>query len=161
MQTIPEQGFDEWGILELMGHRKLAGRIREVQVAGCGMLRIDIPGQGEALPSTQYYHPSAVYGITPTSEAIARGVAEQTPYIPVSRWDLPERLRPRVQPEAVEDRNPVEVDLDVEFDPLPPMEDGRIPCPECGEPSDLIGTGQWECPACDHVWFQTQEGETT
>ena len=38
-------GFEDgqWCLLELMGHRKLAGFVREVSVGGAAMLRIDVP----------------------------------------------------------------------------------------------------------------------
>lgn len=35
--------FESWAILELMGHRRLAGYVREITLAGAGMLRIDVP----------------------------------------------------------------------------------------------------------------------
>src|SRR5262245_4954119 len=35
--------FEGWAVLELMGHRRLGGYLREVSIAGAGMLRIDIP----------------------------------------------------------------------------------------------------------------------
>jgi hypothetical protein len=38
-----EEKFEGWAILELMGHRRLGGYVRETQIAGAGMLRIDIP----------------------------------------------------------------------------------------------------------------------
>jgi hypothetical protein len=34
-----------WCILELMGHRKMGGYVREQEVAGAGFLRIDVPSQ--------------------------------------------------------------------------------------------------------------------
>ena len=34
--------FDCWAILELMGHRRLAGYLREQEVSGHGFIRIDI-----------------------------------------------------------------------------------------------------------------------
>lgn len=35
--------FDSWAILELMGHRKLAGRVSEATLAGGAFVRIDVP----------------------------------------------------------------------------------------------------------------------
>lgn len=83
--------FDEWCILELMGHRRLAGKVTEATVAGGAFLRIDVYGEDEDSPAlaTQFYSPASVYAMTPTTEAVcrryaeARGVSE-----PVSRWDL-------------------------------------------------------------------------
>lgn len=88
-----EQGFDHWAILELMGHRRLAGKVTEAQVGGATMLRIDIPGK-DGWKTTQFYSPSAVYCITPTSEAIAREVAEMSGAAPVHAWELNRRSLP-------------------------------------------------------------------
>lgn len=81
-----DQIFAEWVILELMGHRRLAGFLSEQEIAGKGFLRLEIPGQPGA---TQLYNPTSVYCITPTTEAIARAVATTSQPAPVQRWELP------------------------------------------------------------------------
>lgn len=86
-----DQIFAEWVILELMGHRRLAGFLTEQEVAGKGFLRLDIPGQP---PATQLYNPTAVYAITPTTEDIARAVAMTSQPAPVQRWELPPAITP-------------------------------------------------------------------
>lgn len=46
MTAATDQGgpaFESWAVLELMGHRRLAGFVREVTIAGAGLLRIDVP----------------------------------------------------------------------------------------------------------------------
>lgn len=35
--------FDQWGIVELMGHQRVAGHITEQQVGGTNFVRVDIP----------------------------------------------------------------------------------------------------------------------
>jgi hypothetical protein len=96
MPETEQTGFNEWAILELMGHRRLGGFVREVQVAGAGFLRIDVPGDvdGET-HSTQFYPPSSVYCLTPVSEAAARIVARSSRPEPVQRWELPQ---PKAEP---------------------------------------------------------------
>jgi hypothetical protein len=61
----------------------------EVEIAGAGMLRIDIPGEP---PATQFYSPAALYALTPTTEEVARAVALRSRPEPVQRWELPERI---------------------------------------------------------------------
>ncbi len=80
--------FEGHAILELMGHRRLAGYVREQEVAGVGMLRIDVPATYEQGSATQFYSPQAVYCITPTTEEIVQAVAERSRPEPVSRWEL-------------------------------------------------------------------------
>jgi len=82
--------FSYWAIVELMGHRKLAGHVAEVSVAGAGMLRLDVPGDDGRTLATQFYSPSAVYCITPTTEEIARALAKRYQPSPAERWELPQ-----------------------------------------------------------------------
>lgn len=90
--------FAEWVILELMGHRRLAGYLTEVELAGKGFLRLDIP---TAPGVTQYYSPTSVYAITPTTEQMARAVAAGSNPAPVQYWELP-AWRPSRAEEAAE-----------------------------------------------------------
>lgn len=78
--------FEGWAIVELMGHRKLAGYVREVTVAGAAMLRLEIPSEP---PVTQFYSAGAVYAITPTTEDIARRLASTHRPAPVHAYELP------------------------------------------------------------------------
>ena len=95
--TEERSGFEEWALLELMGHRKLAGRVSEAVIGGTALVRIDVP-TGDDSFATQYYGGSAMYCITPTTEEIARKVAEHYQPEPVHPWELrpptPARLLP-------------------------------------------------------------------
>ncbi len=86
--TADISGFVGWSILELMGHRRLAGYLSEQTIAGASFLRLDVPGEGDAVIATQFYAGAAVYCITPTTEAIARAIAKQSEPSPVQRWEL-------------------------------------------------------------------------
>lgn len=88
-EPAQDETFDEWAIVELMGHRRLAGRIREVQLAGAGFLRLDIPAAGDDPGRTQYIAPGSVYALHPVDEATARAAAAQWRPTPVQRWELP------------------------------------------------------------------------
>lgn len=91
--------FDEWCILELLGHRRVAGRVSEVSIGGGSFLRIDIPMK-DGSTSTQFYSPGSIYCITPTTEEIARTLSVEYQPEPVSRWDLKQLMSP-VEPERV------------------------------------------------------------
>jgi hypothetical protein len=84
-----ENGIDGWAILELMGHRRLGGKVSEHTIAGGAFIRIDVPHPNVAgiFTASQFYSPSAVYAITPTTEEIACAIARGAPE-PVARWDL-------------------------------------------------------------------------
>jgi hypothetical protein len=87
MDQQPEK-FSQWAVLELMGHRRLAGRVTEEQIAGAGVLRLDVPGEDGQPDVTQFYSPAALYCITPTTEAIARQLAKRYRPEPVHRYEL-------------------------------------------------------------------------
>src|SRR5258707_13271225 len=70
-QENEQIAFAGWAILELMGHRRLAGFLAEQQIAGAGFLRLDVHDTDGAVAS-QFYSPASVYGITPATEEIAR-----------------------------------------------------------------------------------------
>jgi hypothetical protein len=90
-----EQSFAQWAIVELMGHRRLAGYLTEQELAGKGFLRLDVPGPNGATVATQLYSPAAVYCITPTTEDLARRVAAASQPEPVRRWELEAAPAPR------------------------------------------------------------------
>lgn len=82
--------FDEWAIVELMGHRRLAGKVTEAAVFGATMLRLDIWLPGAERPAmTQLYGAGAVYCLTPCGEQTARKAAARLALpAPVQRWEL-------------------------------------------------------------------------
>jgi len=87
---VSDQQFNQWGVLELMGHRRLVGRMTEQDIAGKGFIRIDLFSAGQAEPIvSQFYNPDSVYGIHPTSEEVARAAVIQAP-APIQRWELPQ-----------------------------------------------------------------------
>lgn len=83
--------FEGWAILELMGHRRLAGYVSEQEMAGTVMLRIDVPGDGGGegqVAATQFYGGASIYCLTPTTEEVAKKVARGSQPAPVQRWEL-------------------------------------------------------------------------
>ena len=96
--TEAAEAFAQWVILELMGHRRLAGYLTEQEIAGGVFLRLDIPAdeptEDRSWKATQYYSPQAVYGITPTDETTARLCAKSWTEPPVNQWELRRMLPP-------------------------------------------------------------------
>jgi hypothetical protein len=80
-----------WTILELMGHRRLGGLVREDTLAGAKVLRVEIP-DGDGF-TTQFYGGGALYCVTPTTEELARAVAARNRPAPMHRWELPAPAR--------------------------------------------------------------------
>lgn len=71
----PDDGWD-WAIVEIFGHRRHVGRIREEERFGTKMLRIDVPKvtyETKAITgyASHFYGGSSIFSITPTDEASA------------------------------------------------------------------------------------------
>lgn len=93
-EEATKNSFSEWAVLELFGHQRLAGMVTEVQLGGASFVRVDVPKDetGEGWKLTKMYNPSAIYSITPTTEATARLVAKSVSGEPVTRWDVQEMV---------------------------------------------------------------------
>lgn len=91
--------FGVWGILELMGHVKVAGYVTEEELFGTKMGRIDIPSD-DGLNVTQYFGGSSVYRLTPVTEDVARAYARANTRRPVEVWHL---ALPEQRPDPEED----------------------------------------------------------
>ena len=89
--------FDQWCILELLGHTTLAGRVTEEERFGDVVGRIDIP-QGDGSFITQFFGGRSIYRLSPVSEEVARAKVPHTTYMPISVWELPEQPRQLVAP---------------------------------------------------------------
>lgn len=83
------EAFDEWCIVEQLGHRRLAGRVCEVQVAGAGFLRLDVPETTAGPARTQFLAPASIFALHPVDEETARRVAGLGRVDPVQAWELP------------------------------------------------------------------------
>ena len=82
------EAYRGWAILELMGHRKLGGAVSQVEQYGTAMVRIDVPAVDGHDSFTQFYGGTAIYCVTPTTEAIAREIAESARLIPVDKFEM-------------------------------------------------------------------------
>lgn len=116
------EAFEQWAIVELMGHVRVAGRVTEEEHFGSKLGRIDIPrpeypcgtcaGGGKVLPletgttcpdcegtgktgggfTTQFFGGSSVYRLTPVAEEVANQVAYKSQPAPVGQWEMPKMI---------------------------------------------------------------------
>jgi hypothetical protein len=75
----------EWAIVEVYGHRRHAGRIREEERFGAKMLRIDVPIEGDPAKGfeTRWYGGGSIFSLSLTDEASVMRV--NRPYAPAGR----------------------------------------------------------------------------
>jgi hypothetical protein len=111
MTQVQDTDYEGWGILELMGHRRLAGKLSTQKVAGASFLRIDIPAKpGTAVETefqaTQFINPTSIYAMHPTTEEVARAVASKISPEPVTTWDVKALMPAPVSAEAEAEGRP-------------------------------------------------------
>ena len=86
-QTTEEQ-LDTYAILDLFGHTRVAGRVRNAQIAGAGMIRIEVLDSEGNEAQTEYYSPQAVYSLKPVTKELAVAAARQLDNSPVEPYSL-------------------------------------------------------------------------
>lgn len=94
--------FEQWGILELMGHQRTAGRLSEEMIAGSNLLRVDIPINASEF-RTAYYGSSAIYALHVTSEETARKAAGAMSTKPPYAYLLESERLPRIGTDELDD----------------------------------------------------------
>ncbi|WP_193188871.1 hypothetical protein [Nisaea sediminum] len=94
-EVSENETFESWAIVELMGHRKIGGKVGEQTIAGANLLRVDIyEGEGESPKMTQFYGGGAIYCLTPCAEHLARAFGDRyNAAAPVTEYDLPRLTR--------------------------------------------------------------------
>ncbi len=120
---MSEQTFEGWAIVEMLGHKKLAGKVSEQTLGGSALVRVDVPETSHVRESygippktiavngyTKLIGVGSIYCITPCSEEIARAAATQ-----LERWNdpIPVQLPKLIAAGAVADQV-----VDVEDDDL-------------------------------------------
>jgi hypothetical protein len=114
---MASETLEGWGIVELMGHQRTAGRLSERSIAGSNLLQVDVPLTDTEF-RTVFYGGSAIYALHPTDEQSARLMARSLGQRPVYAYDIERQARleaPR-QPSGGPDR-----DDDDGLDDEPPL----------------------------------------
>jgi len=84
-----EGKFNEWCIVEVMGHNRYAGRVTEQQIGGASFIRVDVP-EIEGRPAfTKLLSPGSIFAITPCVEQTARVAAQGFRVRPFAMFELP------------------------------------------------------------------------
>lgn len=83
-----ETKFEQWCVIGLFGHQKLAGRVSELNLAGGNFLQVDVPETTHSPAFTRIINPSAVYDINPVTEDVAKMYAENLQVKPIETWDI-------------------------------------------------------------------------
>lgn len=96
---MADQKFEQWALIELFGHQRIAGRVSELTIGGQSLVRVDVPAceatdDEPALQAfTKAFGSSAIYAITFLDEAASRMFVRQLRVQPISTWDLKRALQ--------------------------------------------------------------------
>lgn len=74
----------QYAIVEIMGHRKLVGRIAEVERFGVKFLRVEPMFAGAVMGVETFVQPASIFCLTPVQHATA------VRYAPTERYNLPD-----------------------------------------------------------------------
>lgn len=85
--------FEEWAIVDLFGHQKIAGKISEEQIGGSSFVRVDVPAIEEQKPFTRLFGSGAIYSITITDEETAMAAANYYKPVPMDQWTIKDMLQ--------------------------------------------------------------------
>lgn len=86
-----KQAFDQWCLVELMGHVRVAGRVTEEPLFGSALMRVDVPDEKGETRFTRYFGGSAIYSVTPISKDVAVTLAQSVTHEPITPWELKTR----------------------------------------------------------------------
>jgi hypothetical protein len=98
---------EQWGVVELFGHQKIAGKISEETIGGCSFVRVDVPAlperhvnhygsperQGPIAGYTKLFGQGAIYAITFVDEILATGTAAALRVMPIESYTLRDVVR--------------------------------------------------------------------
>jgi hypothetical protein len=72
---IETEQTEQFAVVEMMGHRKIAGAIKQSELAPGALIRVDVFGANGEVERTEHVGSSAIYDITICSEQTAKAAA--------------------------------------------------------------------------------------
>ena len=99
-----EDKFDQWALVELYGHNRIVGKVKEASIGGCSFVRVDVPEIGDKKGFTRYFGNNAIYSISPLEKEIAMKLLNSCQPEPVKPYELvaPQNTGPIKQEETVQ-----------------------------------------------------------
>lgn len=93
MNDKSQEQFEAWGLLELFGHQRLAGKLTEQTIGGVHFIRIDVPAVESEPAYTRFFTQGAIYGMTVLTEDTATKLAGYLRAKPVQAYEVPSAPR--------------------------------------------------------------------
>jgi hypothetical protein len=93
MTMSERQAFEQWAIIELFGHSRIAGKVSEQTIGGCAFVRVDVPAVDGDQAFTKLFGNGAIYALTITDEAAATLAAKAIRAQPINTWELERAMK--------------------------------------------------------------------
>ena len=85
---MSEEKFEQWCIIEIMGHQRLAGLASEFTLGGQSMVRVDVPAVKGRQAFTQLIGVQAIFRLSFVDKDVALAAAERLEIKPVDEYSL-------------------------------------------------------------------------
>lgn len=66
-----KKSFEQWAIVEVMGHARYAGLVTEQAIGGASFVRVDVPEVDDLPKFTKLFGSPAIFSITPVTREVA------------------------------------------------------------------------------------------
>jgi len=80
--------FEQWCVIDLFGHQRIAGKVTEQVIGGSSFIRVDVPKTDSHEEFTKFFGQGAIYSMTPVDEATAKIAAHSYDVAPIEVWRL-------------------------------------------------------------------------
>lgn len=85
--------FEQWAIVELFGHTRIAGLVSEQALGGETFIRVDVPAVNERyLGFTKLFGKGAIYAMTFVDEETGKAAAAHMIIKPIEEWSARKML---------------------------------------------------------------------
>lgn len=88
---VEKEKLQEFAVVEMMGHRKIVGRITESDIGLSSLLRVDVLNREGGFDRTEYIGQGSIYCLTLVTEEAARAAAASNSPAPTWAWSVPQR----------------------------------------------------------------------
>lgn len=88
---VEKEKLKEFAVVEMMGHRKVVGKISESDIGLSSLLRVDVLNSQGEFERTEYIGQGSIYCLTIVTEQAALAAAAKNSPSPTWAWNLPQR----------------------------------------------------------------------
>jgi hypothetical protein len=85
---VEKEKLESYAVIEMMGHRKIVGKISESDIGGSALLKVSVLGKNAEPDRTEYIGIGSIYCLTIVTEEAAKAVAVTNAPEPTWAWGI-------------------------------------------------------------------------